>query len=99
MDLKCKRIFPYLLALLAYPAVLEARAVTPVRDGGRLESACKLQDMGDSIASHGLLAEGGLKISAPSSVLPENTAIPIVQVEGWNAAPQAITPTDAAAAR
>ncbi len=61
-----------LLALLvrpALPAVLHAGAMTPLRDGWRLQSACKLQTGGEAIALVGFPAEGWLKTSVPSTVL------------------------------
>jgi exo-1,4-beta-D-glucosaminidase len=67
-----------LLALLALPAVLEAGSLTPLREGWRLQSACKLQATGDSIAAMGFPVEGWLKTSVPSTVLAAQAAAGVI---------------------
>ncbi len=64
----------YLLALLALPVVLHAGSVTPLRDGWRLQSACKLQSSGDAITRTGFPVDGWLKTSVPSTVLAAQVA-------------------------
>ena len=41
------------LVLFALPALLSAATVTPLRQGWRLQSACKLLASGDAISAHG----------------------------------------------
>ncbi len=64
-----RRVLFSLLALLALPTALEAKIVAPLREGWQLQSACKLQAAGESIAAEGLSVEGWLKIAVPSTVL------------------------------
>jgi exo-1,4-beta-D-glucosaminidase len=78
MDPKRKTTFLSLLALLAFPVAVEAGTAVPLRDGWRLQSACKLQAAGDSIATHGFSTEGWLKISVPSTVLAAQAAAGVV---------------------
>jgi exo-1,4-beta-D-glucosaminidase len=63
-----------LLALLVMPAVTKGGTVTPLRDGWRLQSACKLQAAGESIASEGFSTDGWLKTAVPSTVLAAQVA-------------------------
>ena len=65
----CKRIVFCLLALLTAPLVLQAKIVTPLRDGWSVQSACKLQVSGNSISTEGFSVSGWLKASVPSTVL------------------------------
>jgi exo-1,4-beta-D-glucosaminidase len=65
---------PILLALLALPASVQAGTVTPLRDGWRLQSACKLQAAGEAIATQGFSAEDWLKTAVPSTVLAAQVA-------------------------
>jgi len=60
--------------LLALPAALQAETVTPLRDGWQLQSACKLQAAGESIAAEGFSAEGWVKTAVPSTVLAAQVA-------------------------
>ena len=69
-----KRFVPCLLALLALPLALQAEKITPLHDGWRLQSACKLQATGDLIASAGFPVDGWLKTSVPSTVLAAQAA-------------------------
>jgi exo-1,4-beta-D-glucosaminidase len=69
-----RKIVPYLLTLLALPLALQAGTVTPLREGWRVQSACKLQAGGDSIAAAGFAVEGWLKTSVPSTVLAAQAA-------------------------
>jgi len=63
--------FPLFLAL---PPILPAGIVTPLREGWQLQSACKLQATGDSIATDGFQADGWLKTAVPSTVLAAQAA-------------------------
>jgi exo-1,4-beta-D-glucosaminidase len=74
----CNKLVPCLFALLAFPAVLTAGRVTPLREGWRLQSACKLQAAGDAIAADGFPVEGWLKTSVPSTVLAAQVAAGMV---------------------
>jgi exo-1,4-beta-D-glucosaminidase len=60
--------------LLALPATLIAATVTPLHEGWRLQSACKLQAAGDAIAVEGFPVEGWLKTAVPSTVLAAQAA-------------------------
>jgi exo-1,4-beta-D-glucosaminidase len=60
--------------LLALPATLIAGTVTPLREGWRLQSACKLQAAGEAIAVEGFSVEGWLKTAVPSTVLAAQAA-------------------------
>jgi exo-1,4-beta-D-glucosaminidase len=54
--------------------MLHAGTVTPLRDGWQLQSACKLQATGDSIAADGFQTGGWLKTAVPSTVLASQAA-------------------------
>ena len=69
-----RRLAPLFLALLALPAALTAGTVTPLREGWRLQSACKLQAAGASIAAEGFATEGWLQANVPSTVLAAQVA-------------------------
>lgn len=70
-----KRNFLLCLAAgLALPAALGAQSVTPLHEGWRLESACKVQAGGDAISAAGFSADGWLKASVPSTVLAAQVA-------------------------
>jgi exo-1,4-beta-D-glucosaminidase len=62
-----------LVALAALP-MLHAGTVTPLREGWQLQSACKLQATGDSIATDAFVPDGWLKTSVPSTVLASQAA-------------------------
>ncbi|MGA3081528.1 MAG: sugar-binding domain-containing protein [Terracidiphilus sp.] len=62
------------LLLLALTVALHAGTVTPLRDGWRLQSSCKLQAAGASIAVEGFATEGWLKTAVPSTVLAAQAA-------------------------
>jgi exo-1,4-beta-D-glucosaminidase len=64
-----RRVAACLLLLLPAPALLHAATATPLRDGWRLQSACKLQAVGDAISSPGLAVDDWLKTEVPSTVL------------------------------
>jgi exo-1,4-beta-D-glucosaminidase len=68
------RILFCLLALSLLPAALFASAVTPLREGWRLQSACKLQATGDTITAPGFAVDDWLKTSVPSTVLAAQAA-------------------------
>ena len=53
---------------------MRAGTVTPLREGWRLQSACKLQAAGDAIAAPGFSVDGWLKTSVPSTVLAAQVA-------------------------
>jgi exo-1,4-beta-D-glucosaminidase len=67
--LMIKNILPCLLALSAFPMVLHAGTVTPLREGWQLQTACKLQPGSESIAALGFSTEGWIKTSVPNTVL------------------------------
>ncbi|MGA2807778.1 MAG: sugar-binding domain-containing protein [Terracidiphilus sp.] len=74
-----KRSFVSLfLVFLALPAVLEAGTVTPLREGWRVQSACKLQTEGGSIAVEGFATADWLKTAVPSTVLAAQAAAGVV---------------------
>jgi len=54
--------------------VLQAGTVTPLHEGWQLQSACKLQAAGDTIATDGFQADGWLKTAVPSTVLASQAA-------------------------
>ncbi len=72
--LKNKAILPCLLCLTVLTGVLQARSVTPLRDGWRLQSACKLQARGETIAVSGFSDDSWLKTSVPNTVLSAQVA-------------------------
>jgi exo-1,4-beta-D-glucosaminidase len=69
-----RRLAPLFLALLALPAVLEAGTVTPLREQWRMQSACKLQAAGESIAAKGFATQDWLPATVPSTVLAAQVA-------------------------
>src|ERR1039458_2534490 len=69
-----RRLAPLFLALLALPAALEAGTVTPLREGWRVQSACKLQAAGESIASEEFSTKDWLQTTVPSTVLAAQVA-------------------------
>src|ERR1035437_10540247 len=68
------RLAPLILALLALPAALTAGTVTPLREGWRMQSACKLQAAGESISVEGFAAQDWLQTTVPSTVLAAQVA-------------------------
>src|ERR1035437_9687327 len=68
------RLAPLILALLALPAALTAGTVTPLREGWRVQSACKLQAAVESISSEGFAAKDWLQTTVPSTVLAAQVA-------------------------
>jgi exo-1,4-beta-D-glucosaminidase len=54
---------------LALAPMLRAGTVTPLHEGWQLQSACKLQATGDTIATNGFQPEGWVKTVVPSTVL------------------------------
>jgi exo-1,4-beta-D-glucosaminidase len=62
------------LLSLALPAALRAETVTPLREGWRLQSACKLQTAGESISAEGFAAQDWLQTTVPSTVLAAQAA-------------------------
>jgi exo-1,4-beta-D-glucosaminidase len=67
-----------LCAAVAMPAALQAGTVTPLREGWRLQSACKLQATGEAIAAEGLAVEGWLKTAVPSTVVAAQAAAGVI---------------------
>ena len=68
------RLFVFLALSAATTAALQAAVVTPLHEGWRLESACKLQDTGAQISSEGFAAQSWLKTTVPSTVLAAQLA-------------------------
>src|SRR5580658_4551083 len=64
-----RRILLRLSMFLSFIAVAHAGTVTPLHEGWQLQSACKLQATGDTIATDGFARDGWLKTSVPSTVL------------------------------
>ena len=73
-----KRILLFCLAMTSMSCVLFAGTVTPLREGWQLQSACKLQATGDSIAMDAFKPEGWLKTTVPSTVLAAQAAAGVV---------------------
>src|SRR6202453_1447934 len=69
-----KRILLRLSMFLSFIAVAHAGTVTPLHEGGQLQSACKLQATGDTIATDGFALDGWLKTAVPSTVLAAQAA-------------------------
>jgi exo-1,4-beta-D-glucosaminidase len=67
-----------LLTFLVLPIAMKGTTVTPLREGWQLQSACKLQAGGDSIAAVGFPVEGWLKTRVPSTVLAAQAAAGVV---------------------
>jgi len=67
-----------LFAAVAMPAALHAGTVTSLREGWRLQSACKLQAAGDAIAAEGFAVDGWLKTAVPSTVLAAQAAAGVI---------------------
>jgi exo-1,4-beta-D-glucosaminidase len=63
---------------MALPVFSSASTTKPLRDGWRIESACKLQADGSAIASAGFPVESWLKASVPSTVLAAQVAGKVV---------------------
>jgi exo-1,4-beta-D-glucosaminidase len=63
-----------LIALVVSP-MLRAGAVTPLREDWQLQSACKLQATGESIAADAFVPDGWLKTAVPSTVLASQVAV------------------------
>jgi exo-1,4-beta-D-glucosaminidase len=64
-----RRLAPLFLALFALPTALQAGTVTPLHEGWRVQSACKIQATGESIAAEGFAAHDWLQTTVPSTVL------------------------------
>lgn len=73
-----RKFVPNLLVLLLLPLALKAGTVTPLREGWRLQSACKLQHGGDVITASTYAVDGWLKTSVPSTVLAAQAAAGVV---------------------
>jgi len=63
-----------LLATVVAAPQLGAAAVTPLHDGWRLQSACKLSANGDTISGAGFSTDGWISTSVPSTVLAAQVA-------------------------
>jgi exo-1,4-beta-D-glucosaminidase len=66
-----------LLATLAIPCATAA-TVHPLRDGWRLQSACKVTADGAAISASGFIVDDWLKTSVPSTVLAAQAAAKVV---------------------
>jgi exo-1,4-beta-D-glucosaminidase len=69
-----RKVASLFLVLASLPAVLQAAPITPLHDGWRVQSACKLQATGDTIAAEGFSTDGWLKTVVPSTVLAAQVA-------------------------
>jgi exo-1,4-beta-D-glucosaminidase len=69
-----RTIASLLFAVAGLTAILPAATVTPLREGWRLQSACKLQAAGDAISTQGFALDGWLKTAVPSTVLAAQAA-------------------------
>jgi exo-1,4-beta-D-glucosaminidase len=69
-----RRLAPLFLAFLALPAILQAGTVTPLREGWRVQTACKLQAVSESISAEGFSAQDWLQTTVPSTVLAAQVA-------------------------
>ena len=63
-----------LLTSMTLSASAQARTVTELHEGWRLQSACKLEATGDAISQPGFRTEGWLKTAVPSTVLAAQAA-------------------------
>jgi len=68
MSLKIARWISCCMAFIAAPALFAA-VVTPLHAGWQLQSACKLQAAGDTIATEAFQPDGWVKTAVPSTVL------------------------------
>ena len=73
VDMSRRVVLAGLMALAVLP-VLHAGTVTGLREGWQLQSACKLQAGGETIAINGFDAQGWLKTAVPSTVLASQAA-------------------------
>ena len=69
-----RRIVLWCLTMAAMPNTLFAGAVTPLREGWQLQSACKLQSTGEAISTDTFQPDGWLKTTVPSTVLAAQVA-------------------------
>jgi exo-1,4-beta-D-glucosaminidase len=69
-----RKMASFFLVLAGLPAILQAATVTPLHDGWRVQSACKLQATGDAIAAEGFSTQDWLKATVPSTVLAAQAA-------------------------
>jgi exo-1,4-beta-D-glucosaminidase len=67
-----------LFTFAALSSALHAKEATPLHEGWRLESACKLQATGDAISQDGFTADSWLKTTVPSTVLAAQAAAGII---------------------
>jgi exo-1,4-beta-D-glucosaminidase len=72
------RVILLVLAALTPSIAAAANSTTPLHEGWRLQSACKLQAAGDAISAPGFAADDWLKTSVPSTVLAAQTADGVV---------------------
>jgi exo-1,4-beta-D-glucosaminidase len=63
-----------LIASAMFAPMLRAATVTPLHDGWRLQSACKLNAAGGAISATGFSTEGWIKATVPSTVLAAQVA-------------------------
>jgi exo-1,4-beta-D-glucosaminidase len=69
---------PCFFALLAMPAVLSCETRTPLHDGWRLQSACKLNADGAAISAAGFPVADWIETTVPSTVLAAQVAAGVV---------------------
>ena len=67
-------ILPCLFGTFLIPATSQGSTVTPLHDGWRLQSACKLQAGGEAISTKGFPVDGWLNTTVPSTVLAAQVA-------------------------
>ena len=67
-------LFLAIVVLLGASPILRASSVTPLHDGWRLQSACKLQASGEVISASGFAVDDWLKTTVPSTVLAAQAA-------------------------
>ena len=73
-----KKILLCVASSLLFPLALQASSTTHLREGWRLQSACKLDTAGAAIATAGLSTEGWLKAAVPTTVLAAQAAAGVV---------------------
>src|ERR1700678_3109553 len=69
-----RRVILSSLMFLMFSQMLWAGTVTPLHEGWQLQSACKLEATGETIAIVGFQTEGWLKTKVPSTVLASQAA-------------------------
>ena len=78
MILKCRGLVLTLLSVLAFPLVVSARTVDPLREGWRIQSACTVKADGAAISASGFSVDDWLKTIVPSTVLAAQASAKVV---------------------